>query len=170
MKSYRFRTVPLSIIRNFSLYTQQWYKSANLYDMYHCCVYSEKLLMMDRGTVRNMQIFNPKINVRNQCILQFITRNHSPVFKYEVKIAWNYTAISTLRLFVLYLATDFRIRTDLKCAKYNAVLQYIFVALYHRNKYIVYSFIVLSTLSYLYLLGKFLNYCNPQNTAVMPWC
>jgi len=27
---------------------------ANLYDIYHCCVYSEKLLMMDRGTVRNM--------------------------------------------------------------------------------------------------------------------
>jgi hypothetical protein len=28
--------------------------SANMYDLYHCCVYSEKLLMMDRGTVRNM--------------------------------------------------------------------------------------------------------------------
>jgi len=28
--------------------------SANLYDINHCCVYSEKLLMMDRGTVRNM--------------------------------------------------------------------------------------------------------------------
>jgi len=28
--------------------------SANLYDIYHCCVYSEKLLMMDRGTVWNM--------------------------------------------------------------------------------------------------------------------
>jgi len=28
--------------------------SANLYDIHHCCVYSEKLLMMDRGTVRNM--------------------------------------------------------------------------------------------------------------------
>jgi hypothetical protein len=28
--------------------------SANLYDIYHCCVYSEKLLMIDRGTVRNM--------------------------------------------------------------------------------------------------------------------
>jgi hypothetical protein len=27
--------------------------SAKLYDIYHCCVYSEKLLM-DRGTVRNM--------------------------------------------------------------------------------------------------------------------
>jgi len=25
-----------------------------LYDIYHCCVYSKKLLMMDRGTVRNM--------------------------------------------------------------------------------------------------------------------
>jgi len=53
-----FRTVPLSIIRSFSLYTQQWFAdsklSANLYDIYHCCVYSEKLLMMDRGTVRNM--------------------------------------------------------------------------------------------------------------------
>ena len=25
--------------------------SANLYDIYHCCVYSEILLMMGRGTV-----------------------------------------------------------------------------------------------------------------------
>jgi hypothetical protein len=32
----------------------------NLYDIYHCCVYSEKLLMMDRGTVRNMLSFIPK--------------------------------------------------------------------------------------------------------------
>jgi len=28
--------------------------TANLYDLYHCRVYSGKLLMMDRGTVRNM--------------------------------------------------------------------------------------------------------------------
>ena len=28
--------------------------STNLFDIYHCFVYSEKLLMMDRGTVRNM--------------------------------------------------------------------------------------------------------------------
>ena len=63
MELYMFRTVPLSIIRSFSLYTQQWYmsysfadslRSANLYDIYHYCVYSEKLLMMDRGTVRNL--------------------------------------------------------------------------------------------------------------------
>jgi len=68
-----FQTVPLSSIGSFSLYTQQWYilytfanrirmfhpdpahkLSANLYDIYHCCVYSEKLLMMDRETVQNM--------------------------------------------------------------------------------------------------------------------
>ena len=30
--------------------------SVNLYDIHHCCVYSEKLLMMDRGTVRNMYV------------------------------------------------------------------------------------------------------------------
>ena len=28
--------------------------SANLYNIYHCCVYSAKLLMMGRGTVQNM--------------------------------------------------------------------------------------------------------------------
>jgi len=90
MKLYMFQTVPLSIIRSFSLYIQQWYMSytfadslragsgwnilitdslragsgwnqfhpdpacklsANLYDIYHCSVYNEKLLTMDRGTV-----------------------------------------------------------------------------------------------------------------------
>jgi hypothetical protein len=38
-----FQTVPLSIIRSFSLYTQQWYMSTHLYDIYHSCVYSEKI-------------------------------------------------------------------------------------------------------------------------------
>jgi len=28
--------------------------STDLNDIYQCCVYSEKLLMMDGGTVRNM--------------------------------------------------------------------------------------------------------------------
>jgi hypothetical protein len=75
MKLYMLRTVSLSIIRSFSLYKQQCYMSyrfadslqqlqfhpdparklsANLYDIYHYCVYSEKLLMMERETVRNM--------------------------------------------------------------------------------------------------------------------
>jgi len=65
-----FQTVLLSIIRSFSLYTQQRYMSyrfadslragtgcklsADLYDIYNCCVYSEKLLMLDKGTVWNM--------------------------------------------------------------------------------------------------------------------
>jgi len=61
-----FRTVSLFTIRNFSLYTQQWYMSyrfrpdparklsANLYGIYHCCVYIEKFLMVNRETVRNM--------------------------------------------------------------------------------------------------------------------
>ena len=34
--------------------------SANLYDIYHCCVYNEKLLVMDRGTLRNMYSFYSK--------------------------------------------------------------------------------------------------------------
>ena len=58
MKLYMFRTVPLSIMRSFSLYTQQWYTSMSykftdslragsgwnwfLNDIYHCCVYSKK--------------------------------------------------------------------------------------------------------------------------------
>jgi len=77
IKLYMFRTIPLSTIRDFCLYTQQCYMSyrfadslragsgrfrldparklsANLYDIYHCCMYRENPMMMDRGTVRNM--------------------------------------------------------------------------------------------------------------------
>jgi len=78
IKLYILRTVHLSIIRSFSPYRQQLYMSyrfadilraesgwisvlillassnCNLYDVYHFCVYSEKLLMMGKGTVRNM--------------------------------------------------------------------------------------------------------------------
>ena len=66
-----FRTVPPSIIRSYSLHTAIHLTSrirtelhfrpdparklsANLYDIYHCCVYSEKLLMTERGTARNI--------------------------------------------------------------------------------------------------------------------
>jgi len=44
-----FRTAPLSIIRSFSLYTQQ---TCMTYTIAVCTV--KKLLMMDSGTVRNM--------------------------------------------------------------------------------------------------------------------
>jgi len=65
MKLYVFRTLPLSIIRIFSLYTQQWYMSYRYADslragirmeivpFYHGCVYSKKLLVMGRETVRS---------------------------------------------------------------------------------------------------------------------
>ena len=39
--------------------------SAKLYNIYHCCVYIEKLLMMDTGTVLNMYSFTARINFRN---------------------------------------------------------------------------------------------------------
>jgi hypothetical protein len=76
MKFYLFRTVPLSIIRSYSLYTQQLSSSrirmfhpdpaarklsANLYDIYHCCVYSEKLLMMGMGICPKHVDFHSKI-------------------------------------------------------------------------------------------------------------
>ena len=69
-----FRTVPLSITKSFlTVHTAMVYDiqvasrirtelrpdparklSANLYDIYHYCMYSARLLMMDRETVRNM--------------------------------------------------------------------------------------------------------------------
>ena len=50
----------------------------HLYDIYHCCVYSEKLLMMDRGTVRNMYRFIPKIKFEKLVqLVGFIIRNLS---------------------------------------------------------------------------------------------
>jgi len=53
-----FRTVPLSIIRSFfTVHTTMVYIST--YTIAVCTVKKE-LMMMDRGTVRNMQSFIPK--------------------------------------------------------------------------------------------------------------
>ena len=38
--------------------------SVKLYDIYHCCVCSEKLLMMDGETARNMYNLISRINLR----------------------------------------------------------------------------------------------------------
>ena len=46
--------------------------SSNLYDTYHCCVYSEKLLMMDRRTVRNMQFHSKKKSEKLVHLVGFI--------------------------------------------------------------------------------------------------
>jgi hypothetical protein len=47
-------TLPVS--DSYSVHHQKFLTvhTAKLYDIYHCCVYSLKLLMIDRGTVRNM--------------------------------------------------------------------------------------------------------------------
>jgi hypothetical protein len=86
MKIYMFRTVPQEFftINTAMAYVLQFFGqlssirirmespdpvarklSAKLYDKCHCCVYSEKLMMKDRGTVRNMYNFIPRINLRN---------------------------------------------------------------------------------------------------------
>jgi len=52
-----FRTVPLSIIRSFSLYTQQWYTSYWFVDSLRAGMtytIAACTVMMDKGTVRNM--------------------------------------------------------------------------------------------------------------------
>jgi len=74
MKFYMFRTVPLSIIMSFSLYTQQWFMSDIFADslragsgrnpsvlilLASCLTYTitvrtvKKILIMERGNVRN---------------------------------------------------------------------------------------------------------------------
>jgi len=43
----------LQVLDSSSVHYQEFF-TVNLYDIYHCCVYSEKLLIMDSGTVQNM--------------------------------------------------------------------------------------------------------------------
>ena len=53
-KLYMFRAVPQPIIRSFPLYIRHWCMSCKFDDIYQCRTYSGKLLMMGRGTARNM--------------------------------------------------------------------------------------------------------------------
>ena len=73
-----FWTGFLYIIRNLVLYTQQQVyviqvmltasqQAVSITCMY-CCLYSTRLVMMDRKPVRNMQSSFPKIDLRNWCI------------------------------------------------------------------------------------------------------
>ena len=47
----RIRSI-IWVLRKFN--EPQSQNTRKLYDLYHCCVYSAKLRMMDKGTVRNM--------------------------------------------------------------------------------------------------------------------
>ena len=69
-KPYMFRTLPLSNITSFiTVHTALIYIIRVCYSCQQICiycrVYCEKLLTRDRGTVRNLQSFIPKINLRN---------------------------------------------------------------------------------------------------------
>jgi len=63
-KLYMFRAVPLPITRSLPLYIRQWYMSCKFDDIHQCRMYSERLLMMGRGTARNI-----KINLYNVYLL-----------------------------------------------------------------------------------------------------
>jgi hypothetical protein len=93
MKFYMFRTVPLSIIRSYLLYTQQWYMSYSFVDSFRApelgwnCISILILLLesclqicmtytIDKCTVNNStrdgqrncpkhKVFHSKINLRN---------------------------------------------------------------------------------------------------------
>jgi len=76
MKISIFRTVPLSIIRSFSLYTQQWYMSANLYDVYHCCVIQWKTPYDGQRNCPKHAEFHSKNKFEELVhLVGFITRN-----------------------------------------------------------------------------------------------
>ena len=64
--------------------------SANLYDVHHCCVYSEKLLMMDRGTVRNMESFYSKNKFEKLVhLVGFIIRTHTHAKTFFMPVCMN---------------------------------------------------------------------------------
>jgi hypothetical protein len=73
-KFYMFRAVPLPIIRSFPLYIRHWYMSSNLHDIYQCRMYSGEVLMMGRGTARNMKSFLIKINLKKLARLLVILK------------------------------------------------------------------------------------------------
>ena len=59
--------------------------SGNLYDIYHCCVYSEKLVMMDRGTVPKHVEFHSKNKFEKLVhLVGFIVRNATHNFHSEI--------------------------------------------------------------------------------------
>ena len=92
MKLYIFRTVPLSIIRSFPLYTQQWYMSYRFadscqqtfmtYEVYHCCVYSGKLVRGLKFLLKflefNIHICHPIFSQRPSTIFESYDTSEVP--------------------------------------------------------------------------------------------
>ena len=85
-----FRTVPLSIIMSFSMYTQQWCVSyrfaelrpdparkltASLYDIYHCCVYSENIPDDgQRNCPKHVEFYSKNTSQKLVHLVRFIIR------------------------------------------------------------------------------------------------
>jgi hypothetical protein len=64
--------------------------SANLYDLYHCCVHSDKLLMMDTVPVQNRQSFISKNKIEKLVhLVGFIIRNYHNAQSRERQICRN---------------------------------------------------------------------------------
>jgi hypothetical protein len=83
--------------------------SANVYGVYRCCVYSEKLLMMDRGTVRNMNCFIPKNKFEKLVLLVgFIIRTYHDARSPERQIQFFSLCSGTFYFFycILFVALD----------------------------------------------------------------
>ena len=101
--------------------------TTNLYDIYHCYVYSEKLLMMDRGTVRNMQSFIPRIKFWEISASswfyykRFITmHDHMNVKRITVYCCWLEIKGTVYRVYFfrdanIYLSSIFKIIMVQKC-------------------------------------------------------
>jgi len=64
---HMFRTVSLWIIRSnrYRSYRLCWLLARGI--RMDCCVYSARLLMMDRDIARSMHSLIPKINLRKEC-------------------------------------------------------------------------------------------------------
>ena len=79
-KLHMFRAVPLPIIRSFPLYIRHWYISCSFNDIYQCRMYSGKLLMMGRGTARNMWSFLTKYIWEISAYVDFVKKKQQPYF------------------------------------------------------------------------------------------
>jgi len=107
IKFYMFRTVPLSIIRSFSLYTQQWCMSyslrADLYDIYHCCVYSEKTDGGQRNCPKHVEFYSRNKFEKLVHLVGFIIRIYHDARPPERQISctcFEQIIVLTLRLFL----------------------------------------------------------------------
>jgi len=88
-----FRTVPLSIMRSFHCTHSNGIchtglltackLSANLYDIYHCCVYSEKLLMIERNCPKHVEFYSKNKFEKLVHLVGFVVRTCKIIFHFS---------------------------------------------------------------------------------------